>query len=112
MSKYAVTPMYKSSTARYNAPTFFVEDKEEVKNCALSRFPEWHFNIIEVSKIKKTINVVAQKKQKDPNSKSQKGKLKTGHSDSRPVRRGLRRLAHAQGGINDGGRKAGAIKMW
>ena len=50
MSKFAVTPMYKSSTARYNAPTFFVEEKEEVRNSALSRFPEWHFNIIEVSK--------------------------------------------------------------
>lgn len=108
MSKFAVTPMYKSSTARYNAPTFFVEEKEEVRNSALSRFPEWHFNIIEVSKIKKQTNVVAPKRQKDPNSKSQKGKLKTGHSDSRPVRRALKRLSIAK----SGGAKAGAMKMW
>jgi len=120
MSQFTVVPIYKSGLTRYSAPAFYVEssntkDANEVaiKQSGLSRFPEWHFHVIETSKVKREFKgVVAPAKKKDPNSKSQLGKKKTGHSDSRPVRRGLRRLGEKRGRSNQSDKTAGAIKMW
>ena len=115
MGIYKVTPIYKNGQEKYNAPAFYAEasnQNEATKQSGLSRFPEWDFHVIDVNKIMKRPSWRTKKPSIDPKSKSQLGKIKTGHQDSRPVRRGLRRLASASGNTEKGCRKAGAIKMW
>ena len=124
MKQFTVVPIYTQGMVRYNAPTFYVNSdnsknaqEEAVKNSGLSRFPEWSFHVIETSKdnnseIFKSKSKLKVKQKIDKNSKSQRGKVKTGHSNSRPVRRGLRRLAVAKGYCDNSMKMAGAIKMW
>ena len=119
MKSFTVVPCYKTLTARYNAPTFQVEanDSKEAgslaKSSALGRFENWSFHVIETGKIQRNFKSRENKlNKKDPKSKSQLGKLITGHSDSRPVRRGLRRLSINKAGSDKSNKVAGAIKMW
>jgi len=119
MSTFTAVPIYRKENLKYNAPAFQVEanDANEAKDIAskksgLGRFDEWNFHVIETSKIKKSYASTVKRPKANPNSKSQLGKIKTGHTNSRPVRRGLRRLAIASGSTEKGCIKAGAIKMW
>jgi len=124
MSTFTVVPIRKGINS-YNAPIFYVEasgskdaQQEAINKSGLARFPEWSFHVIETSKdrnshsFKNAMNKSKVINKRDPNSKSQIGKKKTGHSNSRPVRRGLRRLAWALGYNDSSMTKAGAVKMW
>lgn len=121
MSTFTAVPIYRKENLKYNAPAFQVEanDANEAKDIAskksgLGRFDEWNFHVIETSKIKKSYANKVKRPKADPNSKSQLGKSIAGHghTNSRPVRRGLRRLAIASGSTEKGCKKAGSIKMW
>lgn len=122
MSKFVVIPKYRNKenvNVRYDAPAFFIEanDGKEAEIIAkeksgLSRFPEWFFYITGEDYLgKHRHNAVAPKRNSDKNSKSQIGKTKTGHDNSRPLRRALKRLS-SKANATDGGRKGGAMKMW
>ncbi len=119
MAFYTILPLYKSITDKYNAPTFQVDvhdsksAMEAAKKSALGRFEDWSFHVIQTDKIQRNFaNKFNKKPKADSNSKSQLGKKITGHSDSRPVRRALKRLSIARGGSDKNCKVAGAMKMW
>ncbi len=98
MSTFTVLPIDRSGIEKVHAPVFYVDANDQIdamsqaKKSALGRFNNWDFHVIKTrefergrkSKFKKKLEV-------NKNSKSQQGKLKTGHTNSRPVRRKLRR---------------------
>lgn len=119
MSDFIIIPSYKSKenpNVRYSAPAMIVDagsQEQAVKiaqDSALGRFTEWSFHVATYFP-KKNFGAVAKKNERNPASKSQKGKLITGHNFSRPLRRGLRRLGE-NGKVVDGCKNKGAIKMW
>lgn len=119
MSNFTVVPIYRGYNTKYSAPSFQVDANSPndaksmaIRNSALGRFPEWDFHVIKTENIKVTLGVRTKKPTRNPKSKSQLGKIKTGHDNSRPVRRGLRRLSIAKGSNSVGSKVAGAIKMW
>lgn len=92
MSLYIVIPKTTQLGYSYNAPIMLIEansQQEAISKSGLSRFPEWTFHVNTFHKKEriKTKMVI----ETNPNSKSQKGKLATGHSESRPQRRAIRR---------------------
>lgn len=119
MSNFTVVPIYRGYNTKYSAPSFQVDASNSneaknlaIKNSALGRFPQWDFHVIKTDNIKANAYVRTKRPTRDPKSKSQLGKIKTGHDNSRPVRRGLRRLSIAKGSNGVGSKVAGAIKMW
>lgn len=118
MAYYTVLPLYKSLTDKYNAPTFQVESHdsksamEAAKKSSLGRFEEWSFHVIQTDKIQRNFLNKKQNSKLDSKSKSQRGKKITGHDNSRPVRRALKRLSIARGSSDKNCKIAGAMKMW
>jgi len=119
MKTFTVVPIIKDGNCKYNAPCFYVDAidnasafKEAKSKSGLARFTNCNFHIIETSKVKKPKPKLKIKNKLDENSKSQIGKKITGQSNSRPVRRALRRLSIARGVKIEGAKIAGAMKMW
>lgn len=108
MSRFVVIPKYRGENLiRYDAPAFFIEANDgknaEIvarEKSGLSRFPEWFFYITGDEYVFKNYNVVAKQRERNPKSKRQLGKIKTGHSESRCNRRAKKR-----GNV-------GAMKRW
>lgn len=117
MSQFVIIPKFKGENTHYEAPTMFVDAMNHneatriAENSALARFPGWSFHINIYNPNLKT-RVRTKKREIDINSNSQKGKKITGHSNSRPLRRALKRLSCK--GKNETGshHKAGSMKMW
>lgn len=117
MSTFTIKPVYKTAETRYDAPTMIVEAGtyneavQMAKNSALGRFHEWTFA---VNPFQQKIfgKGIFKKKEINPNSKSQLGKKKTGHEDSRPVRRAIKRLSIAKISVTDSHHKGGSINHW
>lgn len=118
MSQYVIIPKFKGENTHYEAPTMFVEAMNHneanniAENSALARFPGWTFHVNIYNPKLKSGKVIAKKKEINPNSFSQQGKKITGHQNSRPLRRALKRLSCK--GRNETGshHKAGSMKMW
>lgn len=117
MGTFTIKPVYKTAEIRYDAPTMIVEagsyDQavEIARNSSLGRFPNWTFavNPFQQKNRFKSGNGI---RPTNPQSKSQLGKKITGHSNSRPLRRALKRLGIARIKVTDSNHKGGSMKCW
>lgn len=120
MSKFIIIPRYRSSeniNVQYDAPCMIIDAQDQshaveiAESSALSRFDEWEFHVATFFE-KKRHSGIAPELKADPNSKSQKGKKITGHSDSRPLRRALDRLKMKKNNQSGSHHKGGSMQCW
>lgn len=120
MSKFIIIPKFQSKeniNVQYHAPCMIIEAQDQgtailiAESSALSRFDEWSFHVATFFEKKRHAGI-APSKTADPNSKSQKGKQITGHSNSRPMRRALNRIRSKKNNQSGSHHEGGSMQMW